>query len=50
MSQPHLHTSEHEEERRKWPISYGELAIFPIFQPLYLSALIRYQAKRGGIL
>ena len=31
MSQPHLHTSEHEEERRKWPILYGELAIFPIF-------------------
>ena len=29
---------------------YGELAIFPIFPPSYLSALIRYQAKRGGIL
>ena len=29
---------------------YGELAIFPIFRPSYLSAFIRYQAKQGGIL
>ena len=28
----------------------GELAIFPIFRPSYLSSLIRYQAKRGDIL
>ena len=48
MSQPHLHMSEHEGEA---PCGqYGELAIFPIFQPSYLSALIRYQTKQGGIL
>ena len=36
-----LHTS----KGRRKAILYGELAIFPIFRPSYLSALIRYQAK-----